>query len=818
MPRILLFISCLFFSISLFADPKLEDQKISIIKTLTELSKEIPERYLSLDGVAEYHEYDEKKIIPWVTTNIQYSPSVGYQLTAENTLKTLSGNALEQAVFLQTILTQAGFEVRISKTTLDDATAIELLKQSFINSPARYWTFKPNIEKNYLKKLAELHGKTVHELLDRNKRLTALIPWLNSKIYTDANKLSMQLYTALEKEKAWKLSSNAMKPWIDIAKDYYFVKYRLSQGDKWTQAHPAFLVNAPVIEKSTYFTSDIKTQYHQISLQAFITRKIGEKKETIAVTPLIERNSLQLFKHQLEFITIPANLETALKTKSLNLLYESKSFIPTVDGKILKGTRIFGVDGKDYSADNILDPSQRLANSININTKGVSTSLNSIEKPLTDKKNQNKSSELLDYHIKISWKSPRGDVRNIKRMIYQKGGEKLSISNSIIQRILLATESAVFSPAALLNKQFRTQISLLKLGETLKQKNISEESSLRETKKWVTKHKDNRFNAILTLSNLVPTNKKVFSVAPMLALVWERGNDNNERIITSSFDYLINSSQVATLSNNQLSIDPLATMAHGIWSTYSEALVQAKIKIGQKDLSRDELPKDGISAANQFNKLIEGKNGFVINKDPEKFTVLSNTTRALLAEEFENNPNQILIVPTKRPKKGMLAFYKINIKTGETLGYSENLRGLASIEYGVGLAGGAVVFATKYRSCRTSDGLDAWCVTCGVVQGVVAMIALTVVAAGATAAATAVAAGMASAGAEAAVGAAVAEAMAAAGASTASVGEAAIAAAGVAAEAAATSAAASTGQAVAAAATGFVSGDAIESFCNETGG
>ncbi len=115
MLRILTLFSCIFVSMSSFADDQTETREAKIIQALTELSAQLPQQYLSLDAVADHNDYDAETIISWVGENIQYSPSPGYQLTPENALFTATGNALEQAMLLQNVLTQAGFEVRIAQ-------------------------------------------------------------------------------------------------------------------------------------------------------------------------------------------------------------------------------------------------------------------------------------------------------------------------------------------------------------------------------------------------------------------------------------------------------------------------------------------------------------------------------------------------------------------------------------------------------------------------------------------------------------------------------------------------------------------------------
>ncbi|RTZ63939.1 MAG: hypothetical protein DSZ29_06225 [Aquificaceae bacterium] len=715
MPRTtLFFLSCLFLSTSLFADTKPVSAETNIIKTLTELAKEIPEYYLSLDGVAEYNEYDEKKIIPWISKHIQYRPTAGYQLTPVNTLQTATGNALEQATLLQNILLQAGFEARIAKTVLDDKTAILLLKQSFIRSPASNWKLSDASREKYLKKLALAYSKPENTLLEKYAKIQSLTPWVKSKVYKDSNKLATLLYDVVEKEKAWNFTDNALKPWLDIAKNYYFVKYRMSQGDKWQQAHPAFIENAPSIEKSTYFKDDIAKQYHQITLQAFITRKVDHKKQTVAVTPLIRRNSQALFDHQLTFITAPTSYQKAMQEQNIALLENNKLFVPTLDGSLIENSRAFDLEGHDYSAQDLMDPSHQLANTI---LKKAKTNV-TLDTLLDNDKSVDKkkvSSELLDYYLKITWRAPNGSSQELTRIIYKKNKDLnlTAINHDITQKVSLSSEPAILTPASLLHKQLSAQIAIFKLLKKANLAEISQAQVISQLSAWYKKQKDFRYNSVLALSQQTAKNQQYFSKSPLLAMIWERKQDakkTSDNVIVT-FDYLLNTAQVVSLADNNLSIDRKATLHHGVWGTYSEAIVQG----GQQQ--RETLPPNTVSAATQFNKqATDSSSIYVINntEDINNHPQLNSSTRSILLAERKQHPEYLYLIAKSQSNESLSAYYRINSKTGETLGYSALGRGATSAEYVVLAKVGVILYneASGLIDCKKSGGNVRGCSVC----------------------------------------------------------------------------------------------------------
>lgn len=691
MLRILTVIGCILIPLYSLAAEQAEDRDAMIIQALTDLSAQLPQQYLSLEAVADHNDYEADKIIAWVGRNIQYSPSPGYQLTPENALLTTSGNALEQAMLLQNVLTLAGFEVRIARAELDEQTANELLKQSFFESPANQWAFSDEIREQSLRKFATLYGEEENTLVKRYQELAELTPWNKSKLYEESKSLSQTLYSAIEEQDAWQLPDNALKPWVEIAEDYYFVKYRLAQGDEWLQAHPAFVENAPNIETSTYFTDDIANQLHRITLQAFITRQLdGNKIETIAVTPLIERNSQQLFDNQLTFITAPSNFKEALDANNLELFYESKFFIPFVNDELDEKTRAFTLDGKDYSAKEVLGSTQQFISSVKDNTSKAASTLgelaNQAPKTHADPSPQT-TSVLLDYHFLLRWEGPSGDSRQIRRNIYQRRETESnkSVVEDITQRLLFAAEPGVLSPPAQSSQQLNAHISILQLMQKGVAQDFSEAQTINQLDQWRTSQKNSSSNNTLALSQQHHTNQQVLSSIPMLAVIWERQDYASAGPSgRTTFDYLINAAQIIAITEDVLRLDTSATLAFGVWSTYSEALVQESEQQDEELQSREIFPKGVMSAAGQFNLATTDGSEFTIVTNANELKPLLQLTspaKTLLESDLTANPQYLYVLPKVRPKSGYLALYRVDRQTGETLGYSEFGRGATQAEY-----------------------------------------------------------------------------------------------------------------------------------------
>jgi hypothetical protein len=112
--------------------------------------------------------------------------------------------------------------------------------------------------------------------------------------------------------------------------------------------------------------------------------------------------------------------------------------------------------------------------------------------------------------------------------------------------------------------------------------------------------------------------------------------------------------------------------------------VQANNLQGNEQLSREKLPESVLSSAGQFNKAsTQGKNVEIVSNidQLEKLPQLSSAGKEMLASEMSLNPNYIFVIPNEIPDKGFVAYYRVNTKTAETLGYSEFGTGLTMAEY-----------------------------------------------------------------------------------------------------------------------------------------
>ncbi|WP_300395904.1 transglutaminase-like domain-containing protein [Henriciella sp.] len=177
-------------------------------------------RSRSLDG-------DPDAIVADVTESISYLPYAGSLRAADGTLASRSGNAIDQAVLLATMLNRAGIEARIVTGQISAEDALRLVKsieRPLPDAPAFSTDDMQALRKGLSREIADLEGQSDAEhaallsALDRQKNL--LIDGLGDAAPPETSDLPN-----------WTLES---------ARDYSWVQYRDEPAGAWTDAHPAY--------------------------------------------------------------------------------------------------------------------------------------------------------------------------------------------------------------------------------------------------------------------------------------------------------------------------------------------------------------------------------------------------------------------------------------------------------------------------------------------------------------------------------------------------------------------------------------------------
>jgi hypothetical protein len=724
----------LLFCTALATGPAQAERDTRLVEAYSALLGEIPAHHLSLEALTEHNEYDADKLVDWVKHNIRYNPTPGYQLSAEQSLHTASGNALEQALLLQNLLSQAGYETRLASAKLSESDSKALLQQTFNASDLMHWQPEPQAYVKFLGQLASALGLEASSLIASYHKSEQQQAWADSALYSEAQTVADNLHREVSARKLWQ-PQTSLAPWLGNASQYYFVKYRMMQGEPWLSAHPAFADSNPSIDTSEYFTDELSAHQHQIVLQAFIRRESGGKIETVPVTAPIKNSSSALFTQQISLSTAPANLSKINGPQDIELLYESDYFVPLINGRIAEGSRAFYLDGQDYSASRVLNPANELARSMGASAHQAGSALSSLSGEDSDTASTDQPvSTLKEYFVRITWHSPTGETREFERSIYRHhaGISKQQTVTRLSQRLALAAEPAVLTPAVRLNRQIDMHRSLQELLVEARRQQVSASQIKSRLANWTQSLKDLRFNSSLALSRQTPPNQQLISQGPMLALIWEQEDIGAAQPQTlRGFDYLLNAAQVIVQEQGEMRMDPEQTLRHGVWSTYSEALTIAGSQSREQPLDRSTLPQGEINAAGQFNQAIALNSAIDVVRTSAEVDALSQLDalgKQRLKATLGDSGNTLALVPRQRPDTGYAAYYKIDPETGTTLGYSEYGRGAASSEHAILVSkivwtfvGAGMGVGACLGDDDSSDLKTFGCVSCVMLSAVVAI-------------------------------------------------------------------------------------------------
>lgn len=275
---------------------------------------------------------DADTIVRRVFDRIDYEPYHGTLRGAAGTVASGAGNALDQSLVAARLLLDAGYEVEIRRAELaDDAARAVLAEVRAQDGDAATMAVDPG---------TALPGLTEEDLgvfRDEAERLTA-------ELRGEAASAESSLLDAVQ------LAPSDASSLVDVARDYFWVGYRLSSGDAWQDGHPVFGETAAAVAGLTpedTFDADIPTELqHRVRVQAFIERKMGDALETVEITSPWERPTANLYGVPRTFSIAPDGIEEVDDPEDIDAVTEAtRFFYPLNAGSPAAGAMAFDLFG-----------------------------------------------------------------------------------------------------------------------------------------------------------------------------------------------------------------------------------------------------------------------------------------------------------------------------------------------------------------------------------------------------------------------------------------------------------------------------------------
>lgn len=283
---------------------------------------------------------DAETIVAHVNSAVRFEPYQGVLRGAEGTLAGGGGNAFDQALLLTTLLFDAGYEAEIWGATLSDQQ-VELLLQQV----------RPHA--------APAEGQeSAAPVFDVQIDLAAL------ESDTEAELAALQA----DVDRADELLAGAARPSVgssarivEASRDYYWVAYRMFEGDPWSQAHPVFTETPPeftTLEHSQTFSGDIPEEFlHTFTFQVFIERRLGDELRVEPITAAWKRPVANMYGVALTYANVPDGVEAdPHMTDPAGLMANTGLFFPMLEGDVAPGGKAFDMLGNVVPPDAAVSP------------------------------------------------------------------------------------------------------------------------------------------------------------------------------------------------------------------------------------------------------------------------------------------------------------------------------------------------------------------------------------------------------------------------------------------------------------------------------
>lgn len=290
------------------------------------LEAELRREYTDPLARARSLDNDPAAIIADVTDSISYLPYAGSLRAADGTLSSRSGNAIDQAVLLATMLNRAGLEARIvsGKINAEDA---EVLVSS-ISPPA---PGRPAFNEEAMKRLRERISGEIPDL-------TGAVPGGDADaLLKSLNQQQDSLIAALGDAAPPRQAD--LPEWVmTAAQDYWWVQYRDEPAGAWNDAHPAWPGGeAPPsldgIEDSYYNAlPDSAVQRITIRLEMETKKGTGDSK-TLKLAELEEIPGSELARNPVTLSIVPDTLAANPQAEMAAAMEQAKFMFVVLNGQ-----------------------------------------------------------------------------------------------------------------------------------------------------------------------------------------------------------------------------------------------------------------------------------------------------------------------------------------------------------------------------------------------------------------------------------------------------------------------------------------------------
>lgn len=664
----------------------------AIKKLIDKIQRQLDASQVDLDKLAFDLGGDANALVDWVRTNIAFEQYPGLLRGTRGTLIGRAGNALDTAFLLAHLLADAGYEVRIVRSTLPTAAAQTLVNQMMAPRPA-------------IAPVGDEEG------------LTALLVELGQAFGLSATESQAQVEAALaeetaadpmvdaaEADAAFILSTlddagvvlgdpGALDALVTEAEDYFWVQYRLNAGQRWQAAHPAFKDPAAAPKRLSVvetFLDDVPPELlHRIRIEVTIEQKVDDQLTTAAIMPAWERPVAALVGQPLVYRNNPISLQDPNALLDLTAaLAKPVTFAPSFNNDLVLDGLGFDLNGATYdlallSGDTlgVTQMGQSIGNLLEEATGALSGDNSETVSDLITLTGQ-----WIDYTLI----APGGAERTFRRTVLDRIGAENRAAGLVqiapgqelptAAAPLLTQQTILVMPGnysrAYVAQRFLAQLqsSVALLDYLAKQMPFGDEPVAPPLKLLTatSTFDDVVLNSLFARQPPIEQAMISYRAEPYL-VVLEDGLILNQPTPVGFLrvDVINNTRRAYTVVDAQLQAAPTTNILFGAWETHAEQSPFAAVQ-GRRFSTMSAFAAAAATGA---------ATTVITPADPTPLADLALPTLSAQAIARDLERGYVVIVPAPIASGDFAGWWRIHPQTGETLGLAGDGRGDSAVEY-----------------------------------------------------------------------------------------------------------------------------------------
>ena len=715
---------------------------------LNQLQNELDTTQFDRNDLNASLDFDADSLLQFVQTEIAFEQYPGVLRGVEGTLIGRAGNAIDQALLLRNLLDDAGYETRLARAELSDEQAELLINQMAIPRPAESPIGDSDAIAQIVTQIKQINGtetetetgeQTLHQAVrDMTEEDTALIlaALADAGIFLDAQ------------------SSEMMEQITQEAKDYFWVQYRFSAFDDWGNAHPVFAEPpadfTDLSPDETFRETPPAELYHRFRLEIFVEQKADDE---LIVYPILEgweQTTAELVGQPFTFQNQPNNADWEEVVPLDQLLTDTSIFLTLINGELAQNA--FDLDGRAFGAGLVSLDTVGMTELFQSVASGAETASGLIgglgdDDAETDPESLDDLFTLTAQWIEYTLIAPNGEEEMTRRYVMDRVGEEnrtagiaqikenaplLESAKSLLTSYTIMVLPADYNQAYITNRTLQRMSKELELLAY-----IAPDGSLIEYPEQVVAELVPGQDIMLDNVYQHGVNRNAgiigYRSAPTV-IIHESGivPDSGGELAFEQVDVIQNERRLFDISNGRPQPVPSEAVRMGVWETMAESVLLPETEVEERGALQ---AIRGAASAGIPLRVIPPHESATL-------TTLPHTPETKASVQRDLDAGYVVIIPERPHDDSQLSgWWRVNPRTGETLGIGTGGFGQQYVEYLISLKLGALFAFIGYQNCRAAGGSAGCCLyenaalfAIGLVSGYwIGQIALSAGAAGSTA-------------------------------------------------------------------------------------